>query len=89
MKTMKTYKIYAIRLAWNGRYLFWTSTVILNNLTRPCWLNFKDVASFDSCSEIRRYFPLKSRHLTKNPSRAQTTQTDQSCYLSFVSLINQ
>ena len=22
MKTMKTYKIYAIRLAWKGRYLF-------------------------------------------------------------------
>ena len=89
MKTMKTYKIYAIRLAWKGRYFFWNSTVILNNLTRPCWLNFKNVASFDSCSEIRRYFPLKSRHLSKNPSRAQTTQTDQSCYLSFVSLINQ
>ena len=87
---MKTYKIYAIRLAWKERYFFfWNSTVILNNLTRPCWLNFKDVASFDSCSEIRRYFPLKSRHLSKNPSRAQTTQTDQSCYLSFVSLINQ
>ena len=40
-------------------------------------------------AEIRRYFPSKSRHLSKNPSRAQTTQNDQSLYLSFVSLINQ
>ena len=31
-----------------------------------------------SCSEIHHYFPLKSRHLSKNPSRAQTTQKDQS-----------
>ena len=47
MKTMKTYKIYAIRLLyWYNtsleRALFvWNSTVIMKNLTRPCWLNFK------------------------------------------------
>ena len=32
MNTMKTYKIYAIRLAWKGRYFLGNSTVILNNL---------------------------------------------------------